>query len=57
MAFLDGKNGFLSGLTSMLTMISSKEFATALDDIQMPVGDGVKRTGVDGASHVRHVKG
>ena len=37
----------------MLTMISSKEFATALDDIQMPVGDGVKRTGVDGASHVR----
>jgi hypothetical protein len=29
-----------------------EEFAAALDDVQMTVGDRVERTGVDGASHV-----
>jgi hypothetical protein len=28
-----------------------KQFATALDDIEVTVGDGVKRAGVDRASH------
>ena len=30
-----------------------EQLAAALDDVQVTVGYGVKRTGVDGASHVR----
>jgi hypothetical protein len=30
-----------------------KEFAAALDDIQVAIGDWVKRTGVNGASHAQ----
>jgi hypothetical protein len=50
-AFLDGEERLLIRVYEDADDYLVEEFAAALDDIQMTVGDGVERAGVDGASH------
>jgi hypothetical protein len=53
MALFESEEGLLVRVDEYADDYFVEEFAAALDDIQVAVSDGVKRTGVDGASHVR----
>jgi hypothetical protein len=50
-AFLDGEERQLIGVDEDADNYLVKEFAAALDDIEMTVSDGVERAGIDRASH------
>src|SRR5204862_7144371 len=51
--FLDSEEGLLLRIDQNADDYLVEEFAAALDNVQMAVGNWVKRPGVDGASHVR----
>ena len=50
-AFRDGKKRRLAGIDEQSNHDFIEQAATAGDDVQMPVGHGVKRTGIDGTAH------
>jgi hypothetical protein len=53
MALFESEEGLLVRVDEYADDYFVEEFAAALDDIQVTVGDRIERTRVDGASHLR----
>ena len=43
--------GAFCGLVRIATMTSSKQACASLDDVEVSVGERIKRTGIDSSSH------
>jgi hypothetical protein len=57
LAFLDCEERLLRGVYENADYDLVEQFAAALDDVQVTVCYGIKRTGIDSASHQPHTTG